>query len=90
MTDRIAPNTMKIDLRGQVCPSSLLVVMDNLNRHCSALKAGTLHLLILTDNREALHTIPSTVESMGYIAKITTMPEGHYEIMITLSGQERP
>lgn len=68
-------------MRGQVCPSTLLVAMDNLNRHADELQNGRVRLLIITDNREALHTIPATAENMGYVAKITKTAS-NYELLI--------
>ena len=78
---------IQVDMRGQVCPSTLLVAMDNLNRHAEGLQKGTVQLLIITDNREALHTIPATAENMGYTAQISKTA-GHYEILIGLPAQE--
>jgi TusA-related sulfurtransferase len=79
---------IQVDMRGQVCPSTLLVAMDNLNRHGEGLQSGALKLLIITDNREALHTVPATAENMGYAARITKTTS-HYEILIGLPDQER-
>lgn len=79
---------IQVDMRGQVCPSTLLVAMDSLNRHGDALQSGALRLLIITDNREALHTIPVTAENMGYAAHITKTAS-HYKLLIGLPDQER-
>jgi TusA-related sulfurtransferase len=87
MSNEAATRTIQVDMRGQVCPSTLLVAMDNLNRNAQELRSGTVRLLIITDNREALHTIPATAENMGYIAKITKTTS-HYEILIGLPDQE--
>ena len=62
--------------------------MDSLNRHGDALQSGALRLLIITDNREALHTIPATAENMGYAAQITKTAS-HYELLIGLPDQKR-
>lgn len=88
MTNELQTRIIQVDMRGQVCPSTLLVAMDNLNRHGEALQSGALQLLIITDNREALHTIPATAENMGYVARITKTTS-HYELLIGLSDQER-
>ena len=73
--------TIEIDMRGQVCPSTLLVAMDNMNKQQAGLKNGSLRLLIKTDNREATNTIPGTAESMGYSVQVTSM-DGYYQIEI--------
>lgn len=87
MSTSLPDRTIRIDMRGQICPSTLLVAMDNLNRHARELQGGSACLLILTDNREALHTIPATAESMGYATQISN-PGDHYELLIGLAGQE--
>ncbi|NTV13419.1 MAG: sulfurtransferase TusA family protein [Desulfobulbaceae bacterium] len=79
---------IEVDMRGQVCPSTLLVTMDTLNRNAPGLQNGTIRLLIITDNREALHTIPATAENMGYITQITRTAN-HFEILIGIPKEER-
>jgi len=76
-----APETIVIDTRGQVCPSTLLVALQQLNTHREAIKSGRTILRLLTDNRHATVTIPGTVQNMGYDVSITK--EGSsYEILI--------
>lgn len=82
MSNEPEARTIEVDMRGQVCPSTLLVALDNLNRHASGLQNGSIRLLIVTDNREALHTIPATAENMGYATGITKMAD-RYEIMVS-------
>jgi TusA-related sulfurtransferase len=83
MTDK-RPEIREIDMRGQVCPSTLLVTLDNINRNQEELRNGKVRLLIRTDNRDATTTIPGTAENMGY--EIEVMPkDGYYEILIFCS-----
>ena len=72
---------LEVDMRGQVCPSTLLVTLDSINRNKTELRSGKVKLLVRTDNRDATTTIPVTAENMGYEAKVTTK-EGSYEILI--------
>ena len=74
-------------MRGQVCPSTLLVAMDTMNRHRQELQNGSVKLCIKTDNREAITTIPATAQNMGYYTKVTK-EQGCYEICISLLPQE--
>jgi TusA-related sulfurtransferase len=70
-----------LDMRGQVCPACLLVAMDTLNRQKTVLKSGTKKLSILTDNREATTTIPSTANNMGYEVTVNKI-DTYYEILV--------
>lgn len=72
-----------IDTRGQVCPSTLLVTLQNLNLHKTSLKNGETKIKILTDNRHSTATIPNAVMNMGYDVQITKH-KGYYEINIGL------
>ncbi len=73
--------TKEYDIRGQICPSTLLMVLKEVNENSETLKSGEMELVFLTDNRDALVTIPQSVETMGYC--IETMKEkGHYRITI--------
>lgn len=70
-----------IDLRGQICPSTLISALREINRHRNELKSEELTLVFLTDNRDSTVTIPETAGSMGYSSKITKEQE-HYRIEI--------
>ncbi len=72
---------MKLDLRGQLCPSSLLTALREINVHKADLKAGSLSLTLLTNNRDSTITIPEAVARMGYEAYVTK-EDGHYRIDI--------
>lgn len=85
MNDKSIMQTIEVDMRGQVCPSTLLVTMDSLNKYREGLRKGELLLAIKTDNREATTTIPGTAESMGYVAHVRNI-EGYYQIEICSSS----
>ncbi|OGR01472.1 MAG: hypothetical protein A2511_00795 [Deltaproteobacteria bacterium RIFOXYD12_FULL_50_9] len=73
--------TITLDVRGQVCPATLLVALENMNTHRSALLGGAAKLHIMTDNREATVTIPGTARAMGYTVAVVHAT-GYYTIEI--------
>lgn len=75
---------IELDIRGQVCPSCLLLSLREINRHHAALAADRLRLTILTDSRDATGTIPGAAANMGLAAAVAKV-EGHYRI--TVEGQ---
>ena len=78
------PETVIFDIRGQICPSTLLTALREINRHGAELKAGSLTILFRTDNRDSTRTIPESAENMGYFA--TVLPcEGYYDITVQKS-----
>ena len=75
------PETREIDIRGQICPSSLLTTLKEINELQGDLTLQKLKLSILTDNRDATATIPAAAERMGY--RVSVAREGsHYVISI--------
>lgn len=69
------------DIRGQICPSSLLIAMREVNANRTQLKTGEMKIVILTDNRDAVSTIPNTVTNMGYTIQVIKEPD-HYRLEI--------
>lgn len=76
------PEVIDIDVRGQICPSTLIIAMDQINTHQESLRQGTVSLLIKTDDRNATVTIPEAATSMGYQV-VVTREKGCYEIRIS-------
>jgi TusA-related sulfurtransferase len=72
---------IELDIRGQICPSTLLIALKAMNNHRSEILDGTLRLVFLTDNRDATVTIPDSAMNMGYPATVEKN-EGHYLIII--------
>ncbi len=70
---------LKMDIRGQICPSSLLLVLREMNLHHQELVRGNLSIEVLTDNRDATGTIPDAVRNMGIEAFVEKM-DGYYRI----------
>ena len=69
------------DIRGQVCPSTLLIALQEINRHQARLRDGSIELRLLTDNRDCLVTIPESARNMGYAAEVAR-DGAHYVIEI--------
>lgn len=75
------PETIILDIRGQICPSTLLTTLRTIARHKDALKAGRLLLAVRTDNRDATATIPEAARNMGYAVNVERA-EGCYLLLI--------
>jgi len=73
--------TIEMDIRGQVCPSCLLLVLREVNRHHQDVVSGELCLTVLTDNRHAIGTIPEAVSNMGITTDVVKN-DGFYRITI--------
>lgn len=75
--------TIDIDIRGQICPSCLLLTLKEINRNAAALHAGGVRIAVLTDDRQATATIPATAERMGFRVVVRHDPAGY---RIDISG----
>jgi TusA-related sulfurtransferase len=73
---------IEFDIRGQICPATLLIALREVNRHAAALKNGTLELLFLTATRDSTQTIPESVGNMGFCVDVTA-ESGYYVIKVT-------
>jgi TusA-related sulfurtransferase len=69
--------TVEFDIRGQICPSSLLVALREINRHYADLQSGELQLLFKTDNRQAVNTIPESAGNMGLSCSVEKSQTGY-------------
>lgn len=84
MNNSTTPTRIEVDMRGQVCPSTLLIALDRANTNKAALRSGAAVLVIKTDNRDATATIPGAMKNMGY-ESIITKESGYYEIVIGIA-----
>lgn len=75
------PEILEKDIRGQICPSSLLLALREINNCYERLSTGQLEMVVLTDNRDATGTIPQTVENMGLNATVEKLA-GYYRILV--------
>ena len=73
--------TIELDIRGQVCPSCLLLTLREINRHHAEVMAGRARLVVLIDSRDATGTIPDAVKNMGLSATVDKV-EGYYRVAI--------
>ena len=80
------PEQLEFDLRGQICPSTLLTALREVNRHKERLRLGELQLFFVTDNRTATATIPDAVRNMGYGVEISH-DDGTYRIGVGRHGE---
>ncbi len=63
--------SIEYDIRGQICPSTLLTALREINLHQEALREKAIRLRFLTDNRDCVTTIPESARNMGYAADVT-------------------
>ena len=85
MTDPLAnsfpESVIEFDIRGQICPSALLITLREVNERKQELKTGLTRLRVRTDNRDSTITIPDALTNMGYAVDVTK-DEGHYLVEI--------
>ncbi len=81
MGEASSVRSVNLDLRGQVCPATLLKSLKQLNEMKGELNAGVSRLTILTDHRDATVTVPEAAGNMGY--SVTVRKEDrHYVITV--------
>ncbi len=73
--------TIEYDIRGQICPSTLLIALREVNSQRERLRERSVRLCFLTDNRDCIATIPESVRNMGYAAEVTSR-DGCYLIEV--------
>jgi TusA-related sulfurtransferase len=69
--------TIAIDIRGQICPSCLLLALKELNLNSEAVRDGHAEIVVTTDDRQATATIPVTVDRMGFRSDVARMDDGY-------------
>ena len=72
---------MEFDMRGQICPSTLLTALQEINMHSALLQAGEVILFFKTDIREATVTIPESAANMGYAVAVRK-EQGYYIVEV--------
>lgn len=76
------------DVRGQICPSCLLIALRHVNEQKYRIQSGQADFHILTDNRHATTTIPNAVGNMGYAVEVQK-EQGYYRIVISRQAGEK-
>ena len=74
-------NEIEYDLRGQICPATLLLCLRELNRFKEKLQSGTVCLVVKIDNRDATSTLPDAAKNMGYHVAVDKC-DGYYLVRI--------
>lgn len=72
--DSDMPQTIELDICGQICPASLLVALREINQNISRIKDGSLRLIVRTDNRDGTNTIPEAARNMGLQVEVRKDP----------------
>jgi len=72
---------IEMDIRGQLCPSCLLLALKMVNQRHSGLRSGLVRLIFLTDSRDATGTIPAAVDNMGLSTRVSKLA-GYYRIEV--------
>lgn len=70
-------NKIEMDIRGQICPSCLLLTLKEVNNNATALRNGETEIVVLTDERQAVNTIPDAMDNMGYVADVEQHEDGY-------------
>jgi TusA-related sulfurtransferase len=83
----MSSETIKLDIRGRVCPSCLLLTLREVNARHADLQAGLAVIEVLTDSRDATGTIPAAVRNMGLAASVDRVA-GDYRIVITNAAEQ--
>ena len=75
---------IEFDIRGQICPSTLLTALKAINSHKQQLRSGGVKLVFKTSNRDATVTIPDAATTMGYGTNVTK--EADYYLIVVDDG----
>lgn len=70
MTAEENTKIIEIDVCGQICPSTLLTALQEVNKEKQRLHSGEVQLRILTDNHDSTNRIFETVSNMGYLVEV--------------------
>jgi TusA-related sulfurtransferase len=71
------PSTVHIDVRGYVCPSSLLVALRELNKYRDLLRTDHFTMELMIDNHESTNRICDAVKSLGYDFRVTDVDNSY-------------
>ncbi len=73
---------IEFDMCGQICPSTLLIALREINRNILALNNGEVKLLFRTDNRDGTNTIPAAATNMGLKVDVQK-DKSDYKILVS-------
>lgn len=66
-----------LNIRGQICPSCLLLTLKEVNRCSAGIRDGSVEIVVTTDDRQATATIPATVVNMGFHTEVDRIEDGY-------------
>lgn len=89
MTEQPSVKSVTLDLRGHICPATLLKSLKQINDMKGELKEGVSRLTILTDHRDATVTVPEAAANMGYAVSVSKQGR-HYLITVESAREKRP
>ena len=72
---------IELDIRGQVCPSCLLLALREINRQHAALMNRRARLTVMIHSRDATTTIPEAIKNMGLRVNVEKQ-HGSYRVVI--------
>ncbi|ADH87110.1 sulfurtransferase TusA family protein [Desulfurivibrio alkaliphilus] len=81
MSAAATPETIELDILGQVCPACLLVVLKEINQRRQEISDGQTRLLIRTDHRNATVTVTESARKMGYRVEVEKV-DTYYQIVV--------
>lgn len=70
MPERSEQAIIEHDMRGQICPSCLIMALREINTRQDEIRSMSRELHILTDNRQSTSTIPQAAINMGYQVEV--------------------
>lgn len=68
---------IELDIRGQICPSCLLQTLKAVNENSAAIRTGRAEVVVSTDDRQAVSTIPDATAKMGYQSTVERTGDGY-------------
>ncbi len=83
--EEVDREALEFDIRGQICPASLLIALKALNAHKERLRRGEVSLAFKSDNRDATVTIPDAATNMGYRVQVTKVDD--FYVVVVDSGR---
>jgi TusA-related sulfurtransferase len=76
---------IEINVCGQICPSSLLTALREVNNHKTPLRNGEVRLDILTDNHDSTNRASEAISNMGYQVEVEDLDK-LFKISISKQG----
>lgn len=67
----------RLDVRGVTCPTTLLLVLKEVNRLKGPLRDGTVRLELLLDSHDSTVTLPEVLGNMGYSITFGRVEDGY-------------